>query len=103
MQDTGNCQLTEKWFWSGGTTMPSYVYVKQTPLVINLNDDNSDSKIDLNDIPDIVFVSTYPVGATIGILRAISGKDGSELFSVTNTDHYCSANATCVDRKSTRL
>ena len=69
--------------------MPEYAYVLSTPLVINLNDDNHDLKVNLEDIPDIVFIAKYPPGTANGILRAISGSDGSEIFTVTDPSYIC--------------
>ncbi|MBF4349252.1 hemolysin, partial [Vibrio anguillarum] len=55
------------------------------PIVAQLNDDNGDGKIDENDIADIIVVTfegnKYAKG---GIIRALSGVDGSELWSYNN-------------------
>jgi len=81
-------KIVEKWYWSGGTTMPDYKYVVATPLVINLSDDNSDSYINLKDTPDIVFIARDTPGTANGILRAISGDDAREIFTVTDPAHH---------------
>jgi YVTN family beta-propeller protein len=78
-----------KWSWTGSPVAPSSNQVIMPPLVANLTDDNGDGKIDANDIPDVVFVSTARLdgglcGESAGILRAVSGKDGSVIFDVTD-------------------
>ena len=83
--------------WTGTTsdvaspTSPygEFVQVVTTPVVINLTDDNSDGKIDENDIPEIVFLSFKDKNQyqTNGILRAIQGggaERGEDLFAVCN-------------------
>ncbi|MBI3801634.1 MAG: VCBS repeat-containing protein, partial [Deltaproteobacteria bacterium] len=75
-----------KWKWTGSTVAPTFAQVIVTPIVANLTDDNSDGRIDQHDIPDIVFTSTDNIGSnpcSDGILRAISGADGSVVFDVT--------------------
>ena len=82
------------WSWDGsapGTFAPSSHQVMMAPAVANLNDDNIDGQVDVDDIPDVLF-TTY-VGATYkhsGILRAVSGTDGSALFDVTDPAHMVS-------------
>jgi hypothetical protein len=78
------------WEWNGwGRAEPAYNQVMMTPIVINLNDDNSDGSVDENDTPDVIF-STFnannPACKTYecdGILRAVNGDDGSTLFDQT--------------------
>ncbi len=49
------------------------------PLVARTHDDDGDGKIDQNDSPDVIFVAYGGGGDDFGdgILRIISGKDGS--------------------------
>jgi len=81
-------QMSVKWFWNGGTTLPSSNRVVDSPIVINLNDDNFDMKIDIHDIPDVVFTSRISTSSSQGLLRAVNGADGSELFTVTDPTCY---------------
>ncbi|MFK7992381.1 MAG: hypothetical protein AB8I08_40545, partial [Sandaracinaceae bacterium] len=96
---TGEFELEEEWHWSGDVdVLPDHNQVMSAPMVANLNDDNGDGRIDENDIPDVVFNtfhranplreviagtdpprtdSTYSID---GVLRAISGADGSRLW-----------------------
>jgi len=78
----GELKPVVKWHWDGyNSYQEQYNQVMVTPLVAQLNDDNNDSKINNEDIPDIVFTTFYSykyIGR--GILRAISGKDGSSLW-----------------------
>lgn len=60
---------------------PTHNQVMMQPVVANLTDDNRDGRIDRNDIPDVVFItftgSNYWTG---GIVRAVSGRDGSRIW-----------------------
>ncbi|MFE8600936.1 kelch repeat-containing protein [Archangium violaceum] len=72
--------------WTGSEVLPEYKQVMMTPVVVDVNGDR---------IPDIVF-STFNGdyynetnnnggnGNTNGVLRAISGKDGRELWTVVD-------------------
>src|SRR5690606_20162012 len=87
----GVFELREEWHWTGDPdVMPLHYHVMSAPMVANLNDDNGDGRIDQNDIPDVGF-NTFRAGGrpelggesvynADGILRAISGHDGSRLW-----------------------
>lgn len=70
---------------AAGSLYPEFDDVVMAPVVINLTDDNGDSVIDLEDIPDIAFIS-YARGSSgdKGVLRVVSGgcQDG------TLPEHY---------------
>ncbi len=68
-----------EWTWNATLAMPDYDQVMMAPVVADLNADG---------IPDIVF-TTFKGGnyTSDGILRAIRGSDGAELFSITNPDY----------------
>ncbi|KPA12587.1 PKD domain protein, partial [Candidatus Magnetomorum sp. HK-1] len=71
------------WEWTGSNEFPLSNQVICTPLVGNLTDDNNDGKIDLKDIPDIVFISFESNHyEKRGIIRAISGDGSKEHFSI---------------------
>ena len=73
---TGHFEPELQWAWSGSEVMPGHVQVMMTPVVIDVNGDKT---------PDLVF-STF-AGADYdkdGVLRAISGEDGHELWTVTD-------------------
>ncbi|NCO46129.1 MAG: VCBS repeat-containing protein, partial [Vibrio sp.] len=78
-----NTQL--KWSWQGSSFKPESNQVMAAPIVAQLNDDNGDGKIDENDIADIIVITfegnKYTQG---GLVRALSGIDGSELWSYDN-------------------
>lgn len=87
---TDECELPEQ----TGSFTPVVEWTKQTfsverssnnvmmmPAVASLNDDNGDGTIDENDTPDIVII-TYG-GPSSGVLRAISGDGGTELWNLT--------------------
>ncbi|VAW64912.1 hypothetical protein MNBD_GAMMA09-805, partial [hydrothermal vent metagenome] len=74
--------LKEKWYWDGSQSAVTNAdaNVFGPVMVGQLNDDNGDSLIDVNDIPDAIFVS-YTTRFGTGTLRAVSGVDGTELWS----------------------
>ena len=78
-----------EWQWSANTIHSGYHQIMSTPAVANLNDDNGDGLIDENDIPDIVFTS-FSGGAysSPGTISAISGDDGTMLWSVMQPGGY---------------
>ncbi|HEX8820267.1 MAG TPA: FG-GAP-like repeat-containing protein, partial [Archangium sp.] len=73
---TGNFEPELQWEWTGSPVLPQHHQVMMTPVVVDVNGDRT---------PDIVF-STF-AGANYGsdgVLRAISGDDGRELWAVTD-------------------
>ena len=89
--EAGDFELAVEWHWGGDSeVLPEWDQVMSAPMVANLTDDNGDGNIDQNDIPDVVFNSFHrsspnrgPMEATYntdGVLRAISGADGSRLW-----------------------
>jgi len=67
-----------EWSWTSSMVMPDHLNVMMTPGVIDLSGDG---------IPDVVFGATNETGGSlvvVGVLRALSGADGSELFTVTD-------------------
>ena len=71
-----------EWSWESSDVEPGSLNVLSTPVVVDLNGDL---------VPDIVFGSTssntgsWNAGVG-GILRAVDGSSGRELYSVTNPD-----------------
>lgn len=82
----GTFKPVVKWAWTGSSTLPLYNQVMMAPMVAQTNDDNGDGKIDQSDIPDVIFVAYGGNGSDggDGILRIVSGRDGSELATNTN-------------------
>jgi len=81
---------TLEWAWPGGKTIsnPTFKHVFMTPIVINLTDDNKDGVVNEKDIPDIVFNAFAGFAASVeepSIVRAISGDDGHEIFTIADT------------------
>ncbi len=67
-----------EWSWTSSAVLPSYLNVMTTPSVIDL---------DKNGVPDVVFASTSSTGGglvEVGVLRALAGNTGSELFTVSD-------------------
>src|SRR4029077_945805 len=67
--------------WNGppaGSAYAAYDDVVMTPAVMNLTDDDADGDVDLDDVPDIAFVS-YRLQEdgccnVNGVLRVVSGR-----------------------------
>ncbi len=74
--------------WTSSTVQPTKVQVMSTPMVANLTDDNGDGKIDENDLPEIIFTSFSFNGSQLGsgVLRAINGATGQEVFTSALND-----------------
>jgi len=60
--------------------------VHSTAVVAFLTDDNHDGKIDTNDIPDIIVPVESDNSQITGQIKAVSGKDGHELFTAGAPD-----------------
>ncbi|WP_415882126.1 Ig-like domain-containing protein [Neptuniibacter sp. QD34_54] len=72
-----------KWHWAGSNN--SYKQVMALPVVAQLNDDNGDGNIDTLDIPDVIFSAFSGRNYNNpGILRALSGTDGSEIWPIAS-------------------
>ncbi|XXF81519.1 FG-GAP-like repeat-containing protein [Myxococcaceae bacterium GXIMD 01537] len=65
-----------EWKWTGSTVLPEHRQVMMTPVVVDVNGDG---------VPDVVF-NSYAGGnhTKDGVLRALSGADGRELWTVTD-------------------
>ena len=94
--DIGTFAPILKWKWDGvGQTLAQYDQVMSTPMVANLEDTNADGQINTNDVPSIIFHSYInPNYQTNGVLRAISGVDGSEIWTVTATAYRTNSSGT---------
>ncbi len=86
----GTFNPVEKWTWTGSNVLPTYDQVASSPVVASLTDDNNDGLINELDIPDVIFISAEPgdyTGNAPGVIRAVSGDNGAELFTITNLDY----------------
>ncbi len=72
--------------------------VMSQPIVCQVTDDDGDGDIDTDDTPDIILVS-YGSGSysTGGVLRAMSGLDGTEIFNITGAGIQGTGGAACGD------
>ena len=76
---------TVVWHWDGtGAPEPTYNQVMMTPVVANLTDDNADGRVDLDDVPDVIFSTFLTDYTRDGILRAVSGDDRSPIFDIVD-------------------
>lgn len=69
---------TLEWSWTSSAVEPTSLNVMNTPSVVDLNGDGR---------PDVVFGSTSSTGGglvEVGVLRALNGTNGTELFTVTD-------------------
>lgn len=73
-----------KWAWQSSTVLPTYNQVMSMPVVAPLADTNGDGRFDQHDTPVVVFHTFRGVYSFDGVLRAVSGRDGQELWTVTN-------------------
>lgn len=76
----GDVVPTLRWHWDGtDAELPMYNQVMMSPMVARIDDD---------DVPDVVFIS-FQGGqyGRDGILRVVSGADGSLVFDVTDPLH----------------
>ena len=82
----GDDTVYEAWRWDGLASDPTINSVNQVPSVGQLTDDNGDGVINQYDIPDIVFVAGRRSSSTPNrtAIVAISGEDGSEIWSRTD-------------------
>jgi RHS repeat-associated protein len=67
---------TLEWAWTGSTVEPTAVNVMMTPVVADLDRDG---------VPEVVFTS-FATSTSRGVLRAVRGTDGAEVFSVADLD-----------------
>ena len=93
--DIANFEPVLKWEWNSSDVKPEYNQVMMAPVVAQTNDDNGDSLINEEDYPEIIFIAYKGTGSDPfeGVLRIISGKDGSELVTVTDANYYLSSYA----------
>jgi len=90
--DIGTFNPVLKWAWEGSTVQPNHRQVMSIPIIAPTEDTNGDGLINEDDIPSVIF-HTFQGGGWggNGILRAVSGKDGHDLWSVINLDYRTNA------------
>lgn len=75
-----------------GKAFPWSAHVLSTPLVINLDDDNGDGKINELDFPEILFISYHGTEpGDNGVVRAVHAggpKKGEDYFALCGTTHW---------------
>ncbi|MCB9642811.1 MAG: VCBS repeat-containing protein [Myxococcales bacterium] len=81
------------WEWSTSTTLPTFNNVMMAPMVMALQDSNNDGKIDIKDMPSVVFMSYVSGGsfAEEGVVRALRGDTGQEIFTISNPSYRVNA------------
>ncbi len=91
--DTFEPDQAIEWQWSAPSVNAAFDQVIMSPMVINLTDDDGDGQIDASDTPDVVFYSMDDGVFTGAITRALSGADGTELWSASAANLRTFANA----------
>jgi len=72
---------TLEWSWTSSSVEPTSLNVMSTPSVMDLNGDGK---------PEVVFGSTSSTGGglvEVGVLRALDGASGAEVFTVTDPNY----------------
>ncbi|MAD77143.1 MAG: hemolysin [Rheinheimera sp.] len=78
-------EMVQKWHWNSSEFMPEHIQVASTPVVAQLNDDNGDGVINNSDVADLVVVTfKNNIFYKNGLVRALSGIDGAELWAYEN-------------------
>jgi hypothetical protein len=62
------------------STLPGSASCMMQPIVCSLTDDDGDGDEDADDVPDVIMVTYSP-----GVLRALSGDDGHELWATSGS------------------
>jgi hypothetical protein len=75
--EVGTFTPVVEWYKPTWSVDPSSNQIMSAPILVQLNDDDGDSDIDVDDTPDIVVV-TY---GSYGTIRAVSGDGSGELWS----------------------
>lgn len=84
-QAPGTFTPVVEWQWSSNPVHSGYHQVMSTPAIAPLVDTDSDGDVDEDDIPVVVFTTfTGSAYTSAGALVAVSGLDGSTLWSVTD-------------------
>ena len=78
--ETGTFTPIIKWEKASWSVYPGSNQIMSQPIVASLTDDNHDGLVNADDIPDVITV-TY---GDQNVVRAVSGDDGHELWSVTD-------------------
>ncbi|MBH0060459.1 choice-of-anchor A family protein [Pseudoalteromonas sp. NZS71] len=72
--------MEPKWQWNSSDFMPQYNQVMSTPVIVQLNDDNNDGVINNSDVADVIVVTFKNGEHSNGVVRALSGINGTELW-----------------------
>jgi len=79
-----------EWAWNKSTVAKNHTDALAPPVVVHLTDDNNNGSLGSGDVPEIIFVSYWDSSSNPknryldGIMRALDGATGKELWSVTD-------------------
>jgi len=80
--ETFDPQMETLWQWSDPVDEPEHFQVLSMPIVVDLTDDNGDGLYGEGDVPDVVFITMANECYNCdGVMRAVSGDDGAELWT----------------------
>lgn len=88
-----------EWTYKSPTVETNHTDALAPPVVVHLTDDNNNGSLGVGDVPEIVFVSYWDADAQTaplyrdGVLRALDGATGKELWSVTDKNQRMVAGA----------
>jgi hypothetical protein len=75
-------QMEVMWQWTDPVEEVEHFQVLSLPIVIDLTDDNGDGQYGDGDVPDVVFITmANECYDCDGVMRAVSGADGTELWT----------------------
>jgi len=84
----GSFDAVLKWEWNGSSILSSHNQVMSIPIVAPIEDTNNDGVIDGLDAPGVIFHTFSGSNHhSDGVLRAVSGIDGHELWTVSDLDY----------------
>jgi hypothetical protein len=81
--DEGDFYPSLEWAWTDSSSSPLCNESMATPVVASITDDNGDTLVNEEDVPDIVFTSMCSGNWTYdGVLRAVSGDGSGEIWTL---------------------
>jgi subtilase family serine protease len=80
-----------QWRWPDPPSSLPSVRLLTTPLVMGVTDDNGDGRIDRSDVPTVLINAPLMSDQQDGIIWALRGDTGAQLFSMHNPAHKFSS------------
>jgi subtilase family serine protease len=80
-----------KWQWPGTSAGFPELRFLTMPIVMGVSDNNGDGRIDRSDVPSVLINAPLMADQQDGIIWALRGDTGAQLFSMHNSDHKFSS------------